>query len=327
MDLVEFGPDDPERLAAFLDVAEAVRALDFPWEPLRTAYRQAMSMRHSWEGEPGRWFLGYAGDEPVAVGSLHTSDYDNLEMAWVELAVAPAHRGRRLGSVLLGRLEEAALAMGRPLVLLSGWDAPAMSGLASSTGYVRKSTEVRRLLRVGEAPDPRPIAEEAPALAGDYELLRLEGYTPEALLPQLVTVTETINDAPYDALEWEDEVYSPARVRAYERAQLESGYRLRRLVARHRSTGELAGQTVVAVDGERPTIAEQHDTSVVDRHRGHRLGLLLKAEMLRWLGDVEPQLERVYTGNAESNTHMIAINDRLGYRPVGRTAEFQRRLR
>jgi RimJ/RimL family protein N-acetyltransferase len=83
----------------------------------------------------------------------------------------------------------------------------------------------------------------------------------------------------------------------------------------------------VVVDGERPTLAEQHDTSVVRAHRGHRLGLLLKAEMLLWLAEAEPQLERIYTWNAESNGHMIAVNDRLGYRPMGRSLEFQRRAR
>jgi RimJ/RimL family protein N-acetyltransferase len=84
---------------------------------------------------------------------------------------------------------------------------------------------------------------------------------------------------------------------------------------------------VVVVDAEQPAYAEQHDTSVVRAHRGHRLGLLLKAEMMLWLAEEEPQLERVYTNNAESNRHMIAVNDRLGYRPVGRILQFQRRLR
>jgi RimJ/RimL family protein N-acetyltransferase len=176
-----------------------------------------------------------------------------------------------------------------------------------------------------EALDLLAVRDEAAALAGDYELVRVEGWSPDALLPDLVELTASINDAPVDELEWEDEIYSPERVRAYEQAQIESGFRLRRLVARHRPTGQLAGHTVVVVDTERPEIAEQHDTSVVRAHRGHRLGLLLKAEMLLWLAEAEPQLERVYTWNAESNRHMIAVNERLGYRPIGLAAEFQRR--
>jgi RimJ/RimL family protein N-acetyltransferase len=63
----------------------------------------------------------------------------------------------------------------------------------------------------------------------------------------------------------------------------------------------------------------------VRSHRGHRLGLLLKSDMMRWLGEAEPQLRTIDTWNAESNDHMIAINERLGYRVMGRGIAYQRR--
>jgi hypothetical protein len=50
-------------------------------------------------------------------------------------------------------------------------------------------------------------------------------------------------------------------------------------------------------------------------HRGHRLGLLAKATMMEWLTTAEPQVERVVTGNATSNQHMITVNETLGYEP------------
>jgi RimJ/RimL family protein N-acetyltransferase len=324
--LVEFGPEDTECVEAFVALRRSIDTVDCPWEPEWTAYRQAASMRHSWEGEPGRWFVAYDGSEPVGTASIDTSNYDNLEMAWFSVRVAPAHRGGGHGRAIIERLEALALEMERPLLSIDGWDAPATHAFATAAGYERRSAEIRRLQVVAEAPEPRPIRDETLVRAGDYELLRLVGHAPDDLLPGLVELTAAINDAPIDDLEWEDEVYSPERVRAYERAQIESGYRFRRLVARHRWTGELAGHTVVVVDSEQPAHAEQHDTSVVRAHRGHRLGLLLKTEMMLWLAADEPQLERVYTKNAESNRHMIAVNDRLGYRPVGRIAEFQRRV-
>ena len=327
MKLVEFGPDQAQHLDAFLEVARGADAADCPWEPPRTAYRQAAYMRHSWEGEPGCWFVAYDGAAPVGAGSVETSEYDNLEMAWVQLTVTPPARCTGVASAMLPELEAIAAGMGRTLIHLSGWDGPGLHRLAAARGYQRKSAEIRRLQVVKEAPDLEPLVREARARAGDYELLRVEGYSPAELLPALVHLTEAINDAPLDDLEWEDEVFSPERVRAYEQAQIESGHRFRRLVARHRPTGELAGHTVVVVDTDQPAYAEQHDTSVVRAHRGHRLGLLLKAEMLRWLAETEPQLERIYTDNAESNAHMIAINESLGYRPMGRIVEFQRRTR
>ena len=43
--------------------------------------------------------------------------------------------------------------------------------------------------------------------------------------------------------------------------------------------------SLVAVDEFLPTVAFQEDTTVVRAHRGHRLGLLMKTDMLRWVAD------------------------------------------
>jgi hypothetical protein len=48
--------------------------------------------------------------------------------------------------------------------------------------------------------------------------------------------------------------------------------------------------------------------------------------MLVWLAEIEPQLESIDTWNAESNDHMIGVNERLGYRVLGRALQFQRGL-
>jgi GNAT superfamily N-acetyltransferase len=58
-------------------------------------------------------------------------------------------------------------------------------------------------------------------------------------------------------------------------------------------------------------------------HRGHRLGLLIKAAMLDLLAEREPQLRWVTTGNADSNSHMIAINEQLGYQVLDSWASWQ----
>ena len=167
-------------------------------------------------------------------------------------------------------------------------------------------------------------AEAAPN-AEDYELVRLEGRTPDELLPAVADLAAAINDAPVDDLDIEDEVFPVERIRDYETATIDSGHRLYRVLARHRASGEPAGHTVVAVDTERPELAHQHDTSVVRTHRGHRLGLLLKADMMRWLAMAEPQVSSLDTWNAESNDHMIGVNELLGYRILGREIEYQRK--
>jgi len=43
----------------------------------------------------------------------------------------------------------------------------------------------------------------------------------------------------------------------------------------------------------------------------------VKVAMLEWLATAEPQLQRIATWNGESNAHMIAINEALGYTILG----------
>ena len=65
---------------------------------------------------------------------------------------------------------------------------------------------------------------------------------------------------------------------------------------------------------------------MVASHRGHLLGLLLKTDMNLWLREVQPQIAEISTWNAESNDHMIAVNEQLGYRVLGRGLEFMRTI-
>jgi hypothetical protein len=58
-------------------------------------------------------------------------------------------------------------------------------------------------------------------------------------------------------------------------------------------------------------------TVVSRKHRGHRLGLLLKIAMMELLATMEPQLERIVTWNGQSNEHMISVNEAIGYTVFG----------
>ncbi len=99
-----------------------------------------------------------------------------------------------------------------------------------------------------------------------------------------------------------------------------------RIVARHRQTGEIGGHTELTVHPEQPEFGHQGDTSVARSHRGHRLGLLLKINMMRWMAEAEPQLSVIETWNNVDNTFMINVNEALGYRLSRVFATFERRL-
>ena len=60
-------------------------------------------------------------------------------------------------------------------------------------------------------------------------------------------------------------------------------------------------------------------------HRGHRLGLLLKAANLRQLRDVSPGTVVITTFNAEDNRPMLDVNEALGFRAIGYEGSWQKR--
>ena len=143
------------------------------------------------------------------------------------------------------------------------------------------------------------------------------GPVPEEFIERTAVIYNAMSDAPRDpgvaAEEWDAQ-----RVREQVNDLLPRyGMHDYTVAARHDDTGELAALTGVTVDPADSGWGHQLLTVVTREHRGHRLGLLLKVAMMELLATTEPQMERISTWNAESNKHMIPVNEALGYIPYG----------
>jgi GNAT superfamily N-acetyltransferase len=328
LEIHRFTPDDADDVAAALEISNAVAAADAPWEHPWLPERFDTMLRRGWDGEPPTPYLSSVDGTPVGAALAFMSERDNRHLAWLWLWVHPDHRRRGHGSALFEHLLAEVRAAGRTSVGVDAWEGERTAAFAKRFALERRSQAVMRRQHLAEVDDAtvRKLYDEAADEAHDYELVRIVGHTPPDLVEAMVALVAAINDAPTDDLDIEDEVFTPERLAAYEDASLARGDRMYRLVARHRGTGELAGHTVVVVETQRPVVADQHDTAVARAHRGHRLGMLLKAGMLLWLAEVEPQVETLDTWNAESNDHMIAVNEALGYRAMGRELQYQRSI-
>jgi GNAT superfamily N-acetyltransferase len=326
MDIAELSADDAPAVAGVTEVMNAVAAADSPWEHPRTVAQTRGSLLYGWDLEPARHFVGLLDGRFVALGLVETSEWDNHDLAWLDVLVHPDVRCRGIGNQMYDHVLEVAKSMGRTKFGADAWDGGPGTAFAVARGFEARSRAIKRRQHLAEVPLDKIEAmyAAASAAASDYELIRLAGRTPDELMPAVAEMSAAINDAPLDDLEIEDEVFPPERVRNYETATESRGQRMYRLLARHRDTGTLAGHTVVAVETERPEIGHQHDTTVVREHRGHRLGLALKTGLNLWLAEVEPQLQTIDTWNAESNDHMIGVNEELGYRWMGRGVQFQK---
>jgi GNAT superfamily N-acetyltransferase len=330
VDLSWIDAADPDQhdLAGAVAVLEAARAVSTLEQPPTTVSNLTAVLRHGWDGEPPATAVTRAaGRRVVGVLQVELPRWDNPKLGYVDVTVDPVRRREGIGRVLFQMGADRVRGAGRTLVATQSDDTSAATGFATFLGLRRGSEEVQRRQDLTTL-DPRRLQHlqaQAEPNASAYELVRLPAWTPDDSLEQVARLTDAINDAPTDDLDIEDEVHTPARVRAFETAQLAQGRRMYRLAARDRRTGALVGQTLVGVEVERPGQAWQYDTSVCREHRGHRLGLLLKLEMLRWLGEREPQLRVLDTFNAASNDHMVAVNDALGYQALARMVIWQRR--
>ena len=216
--LKEFGPDDRSSVETYVEIDRAC-LVDAPWWHPTTVYRQTMVMRHGWDGEVGRYFLIHVGDDDEAVGKveLHTSDYDNLDLAWVVLAIRPELRRRGYGTHGMQRAFDAARAMGRTKVGWFGWDDEQTMGFARAVGFEPKSVAVHRRqhLRELEPGLADRLYAEAEPHARDYELLRIEPRTGADHTRQhrLRGDLGTHRHNGKDLEQWEFEVTSGGRVR------------------------------------------------------------------------------------------------------------------
>jgi RimJ/RimL family protein N-acetyltransferase len=271
-------------------------------------------------GEAGRLAgTGVPGDAVVGGYTLELPDRENRDRAALNVLVAPDHRRAGTGTALLQHAAARARALGR--TALTGETPAGTPGdrFALATGATIQLSEARRTLDVdaiapGYLGELRASVKEATA---GYAVLDWSGPVPEAYLDPVAGLNQVMGDAPHGA---EEEILSwdAARVREVGRLQVAMGLRQYSVAAREEATGELAGLTELAVDPADPEWGHQEMTAVARAHRGHRLGLLLKVAMLELLAEREPQIQRILTYNAESNQHMIAVNEALGFRVWGR---------
>jgi len=336
-DLAPVDPADDAAFAAWHRVYEASTRHELgevatPWqlEELRATMQVAGS--HSWSGA---WSAVVDG-ETVGAGWMRTPLLDNLELAELDVHVLPAHRRGGVGSALLALLEREARSRGRRVLTgLSSWpyaagpDGEGAPGpeLARARGYDLALTEVQRELRLPVDDDLLAGLADSAARAHDsYTLRSWHGPVPDDLLRGWAEITSILaTEAPTGDLELEPEAVSTEAVREREDTLARQGRTKYNTVALS-SSGEVVAYSDLATTVHERGRAYQWGTLVRREHRGHRLGIAVKVANLRLLQHERPDITRLTTYNAEVNGHMIGVNEAIGFRPVARLGDFQKKL-
>ena len=259
-----------------------------------------------------RVHLWIARDGDAVVGAAELSWWeapDNRDRAWLHPSVAPYDED--VVEALMVPVTECVRPLGRMLMNVEVVEGDPLERWVQARGGTVGSVDEHNVCRVRSL-DRGDVAALAAAVPDGYELVAFDGACPDDLLEAYTRLLDTMNTAPKDALTMEDWVYTPQRVRDYEAGLDARGHTMWTVVAREVATGELAGFNQLVVYPEWPELIQNEDTAVAIPHRGHGLGLWVKAvNLLRVIDDSDAQV--VETWNAATNEHMLRVNRRLGF--------------
>lgn len=286
--------------------------------------------------EPHRWLVALDGDRVVGHGLLETRHDEAADTAWLGAATVPELRDE-LEPRLWDRLEAMARESGarKAVVYASNppTDGPTLSPPTGAGSVPADAYSTRVLLARGyrleqverasryELPgDPGVLADRLAAAeraADGYDVVLWSGPTPPEHREDIATLNSRMStDAPSAGLEEPEDPWSVERLIEAEAGWAE-GLDFLTAAARHRASGRLVAFTQFKVPRSTEAAAIQWATLVLREHRGHRLGMLVKAANLRALLDQHPGHPSVLTWNAEENRPMLDVNEALGFVPIG----------
>ncbi|MBG6216343.1 GNAT superfamily N-acetyltransferase [Arthrobacter sp. CAN_A6] len=340
--------DGPGREAfiAFSELCNTVQRDTWGNDDFRYGHARRLESYRPNDYEERYVFLAQSDGRLVGCAVLDVPLTDNLSTCYLDILVHPAERRQGVAKALSSMADARVRSLGRTVIM--GWSEvrlpdtpeagepvvpdsgaggyPRHSGsaaLALAEGYGLAQVDRVSLLEPGD-PDPR----RGEAVAEDgYSLVFWGNSVPDDLIHHYAVLRRFMStDAPLGGFLLEEEVWDAERIRADEYRHAAGGGFSLVCAAVEKESGALVGHTVLHSSAEAPHVAYQEDTLVLRRHRGHRLGYRMKAANLERLRDEWPEVKRLYTWNAAENTFMLAVNIELGFRPVGATAGWQKKL-
>jgi GNAT superfamily N-acetyltransferase len=218
----------------------------------------------------------------------------------VGLSVLSAFRRRGIGSALWEFAETHMCALGVPRVLAQFHENDDGDRFARRRGFrpVRSETV--------SAADPRAVAVEVP---DDVDLRPVAEFEPAQIqaVDEAATADMPLTEpmTSFALEEWLDHVWRhPLFTKEGSFAAVVDGR-------------PVAISLIVHDGGQR---AASMFTGTLREFRGRGLAVAAKTASLRWAA--EHGVTQVYTSNDETNAPMLAVNRKLGYRPVGRGVEY-----
>lgn len=333
MEIREVDVYDEDVFTQYYAIMRAAELHERPDAPMWSLEEAAVMYRHKEETEQWHAFAAYDDDTMVGTGFVVLFTMDNTDKAFSKVYVPPERRRQGIGSALLDHAVELTASSGRSTLI--GETAYGFGQredhhhrrFLENRGFTLATNEIGRTL-------PLPVGEEriqtwiddAARKHEGYRIESYEGPVPDDVLPSFCHVVSLLAaEAPTGDLEFEPETITPDIWRERERKLEAQGRTMYTTVALD-ADGQAVAATQLAVPRYDFPKVYQWATLVLREHRGHRLGLAVKAHNLRQMQKAHPDRTSVYTCNEETNGPMVDINEMMGFRPIEIQAGFQRKV-
>jgi mycothiol synthase len=264
-------------------------------------------------------FLAMDGARAVGAAAWLAPRHEDRDVVWGWVGVDSSSRRRGIGRALVDAVAASAREDGRRRWLSDAREGSAADAFVTALGATTGQHSVASVVHLPSL-DRADVARLAAGVTPGYRLVQWVGPCPEDLVEEFASARGAMNDSPTGELGLEDWHWTAERVQGWDERRITWDVRAYTTAAVHVASGAVAGFTDLLVV-DRPTTALQEDTAVVAAHRGNGLGLAMKAANLIAMGQREPAITDVVTWNAEDNRYMRAVNERLGFRPLGRWRE------
>jgi GNAT superfamily N-acetyltransferase len=300
------------------------RVLEDPLTPVAAFIRRmAATTPHEWRAI---FAARDTGGALVAMGFVgrHLNEPENAHIRWCEIGVHPEHRRRGIGRALVGAIVAACDGQGEDVTFMGQTSDRVPPGeafcsaLGADAGLAMKTNQLDLA-----SLDTQVVSEWAARAATGYRLELIVNTVPDALMPAFLEASNGMNDAPKGTMRFADERVTAEQMRDREAWCRTVGIERRAIVAVHEPTGEGGGFTGLSYDPQVPHVIQQGGTAVIGGHRGHGIGLWMKATMLQHVLAEWPAARYIRTGNAHTNEQMLAINIQLGFRHAWSTMMWQ----
>ena len=336
---------DAADFVASIALRNEVEALGYGTRDLETEPVEMLPGYH--DPDSPRRLFGVRIDGALVARAYYEVNVGSEEpVAWAVVEVLPGFRGRGIGTALAEHVEALAHDRRRLYVYVVS---PEGEGerLVPPTGYGSvpvANPEVRFLLHRGftleqverasrlalpldDARLSSAVAAASAVSGDDYRLHRWIRRTPQQWLDDMALMfTRMSTEYPSANLEVTQDLWDSERVRLHNDREAANPRHTLIASALHVPSGHLVGYTALSVPPESLRAVSQEDTIVLAEHRGHRLGMLLKAVNLLQLAERYPHHPAVITYNAEENRPMLAVNEALGFVAIGYEGLWKRML-